>query len=466
MFQKVISWIRGVFFNMLNISHAKTALHVDVAISADMQAAIDCWALMFQDRAAWLNKNTQSLGLPAAIAGELARLITVEMVSTVEGSARADYLQGEYQVVLDALRANAELAAAGGGLVFKPYVDGSHIVVDCVPAWRFLPTAFNSQGEVTGAVFVEQAAKGRVHYTRMEQHQLTSEGYTIRNLAFMSSTPSAVGTRCALNAVDEWADLEPELVIKCKDGSAPEGVLFAYFKLPFANNIDGASPLGVSVYSRAVGLIEQADKQYSRILWEFEGSELAVDASVGALKADAGKLPERRKRLFRELGIDQGQSGDLYKVFSPAIRDTALFNGLDKLLKRIEFNCYLSYGTLSDPQSVEKTAEEIKTSKQRSYSAVRDIQKALQKALERLVRVMDLYATLFNLAPRGEFTTSFAWGDGVLENADTEFARRKMLVDSGYLRPEKLLAWYFGVSEDEVKEEYMPEPSNPLFGEE
>ena len=451
-------------------SDAKRALKVDVAISAEMQTAIDVWALMFQDKAVWLDKNTQSLGLPAAIAGEIARLTTVELESKVEGSARADYLQAEYQDVLDSLRANAEIAAAGGGLVFKPYVDGEHIVVDCVPAWRFLPTAFNSRGEVTGAVFVEQVTKGKTYYTRMEHHQLADAGYTIRNVAFMSSTVAAIGIQCALSAVDEWADLEPELTIKYKDGTAPEGVLFAYFKMPFANNIDSATPLGVSVYGRAVGLIEQADKQYSRILWEYEGSELAIDASEGALRTSTDgkqtKVPERRKRLFRELGIDQGTGGDLYKVFSPTIRDSSLFNGLDKLLKRIEFNCYLSYGTLSDPQSVEKTAEEIKTSKQRSYSAVCDIQKTLQKTLEHLVWVMDLYATLYNLAPRGEYETSFTWGDGVMENTDVEFARRKLLADSGYLKPEKLVAWYFGVSEEEAKEDYVPASAPSLFGEE
>jgi len=455
---------------MLHINDAKRVLKVDVAVSSEMQTAIDAWALMFQDKAEWLDDNTQSLGLPAAIAGEIARLTTVEMSSKVEGSPRADFLQGEYERVLASIRTNAEIAAAGGGIVFKPYVDGGRIAVDCVPAWRFLPTSFNSLGEVTGAVFVEQVTKGKTYYTRMEHHQLTDTGYIVQNHAFMSMTQSNLGTPCQLGAVDEWADLEPELIIKYKDGTAPEGVLFAYFKMPFANNVDPASPLGVSIYSRAVGLVKEADKQYSRILWEYEGSELAIDASEGALKANGpdgkpAKVPERRKRLFRELGLDQGTSGDLYQIFSPEIRDTSLFNGLDKILKRIEFNCYLSYGTLSDPMSVEKTAEEIKTSKQRSYSAVCDIQKSLQGALEHLVWVMDFYASLYKLAPRGEYEVGFTWGDGVMENTDTEFARRKLLADSGYLKPEKLLAWYFGITEDEAKAEYMPAEAPPMFEE-
>lgn len=455
---------------MLHISDAKRALKADIAISSEMQAAIDRWVLMFTGRAPWLDDTTQSLGLPAAIAGELARLVTVELESSVSGSPRADYLQGEYKrEVLDRLRPNVEAACAGGGLVFKPYVDSRRIAVDCVPAWRFFPTAFNSRREVTGAVFVDQAAKGKTFYTRMEHHRLTDEGYIIRNLAFSSLSPGNLGSPCSLAEVDEWADLEPELTVRYKDGTAPEGALFAYFRMPFGNTVDPESPLGVSVYSRAVELIREADRQYSRILWEYEGSELAIDASQGALpvKGPDGRapaLPPRSRRLFRELAIDQGQSGDLYKVFSPAIRDGSLFNGLDKLLKRIEFNCSLAYGTLSDPQNVDKTAEEIRSSRQRSYSAVCDIQQSLQGALEHLVWAMDFYTTLYGLAPRGGYEVNFTWGDGVLQDTDKEYMRRREMADSGYLRPEKLVAWYFGISEKEARE-YMPEAAPPLFGE-
>lgn len=450
----------------ISTSDAKRALNTDIAISQEMQSGIELWGLLFQEKAPWLDDSTDSLGLSSAIAGEIARLVTTELESKIEGSARADYLQEEYERVLDTLRTNTEIAAAGGGLVFKPYVDGDHLAIDCVPAWRFLPVSFNSRGEVTGAVFVEQVTRGKTYYTRMEQHQLSSAGYMIKNMAFMSTTQSTIGTPCSLGMIDEWANLEPEAIIKQKDGSVPDGVLFSYFKMPFANNIDPSSPLGVSVYSRASGLIEQADKQYSRILWEFEGTELAIDASADALKSDNGtfKQPTRRKRLFRELGIDRGTSGDLYEVFSPEIRDTSLFNGLDKILKRIEFNCYLSYGTLSDPQNVDKTAEEIKSSKQRSYSAVRDIQKALQTALEHLIWVMDAYTSLYKLAPGGTYKTSFSFGDGVLEDADLEFNRRKMLVDAGYLKPELLIGWYFGVSDEGVKE-LMPKASPAMFEE-
>lgn len=464
MIKRFLAWIKGVLDRMLHISETKRTLGKEIAISQPMQEAIDLWEAMFTDKAPWLDESTRSLGLPAAIAGEFARLTTFELESEIAGSARAVWLQGEYNPVLQALRAKTELGCAGGGLVFKPYVENGHIAVDYVPAWRFLPTGF-ANGKVISAAFVEQIVKGKRVYTRMEHHERTPEGYRIRNLAFRSESEGTLGSPCSLAEVDEWAELEPDVTIRYKDGTVPDRMLFAWFRVPQENNIDVGSPLGVSVFSGATRQIEDADRQYGRAMWEFEGSELAVDASYGALELqDDGrraKLPRGKQRLFRQLNLDRGTSGDLYEIFSPEIRDQSLFNGLDKILKRIEFNCSLAYGTLSDPQNVDKTAEEIKTSKQRSYATVCEIQKALQTALEDLIWCMDFYATGYKLAPKGEYEVSFTWGDGVLQDVEKEFARRKLLVDAGYMKPEKLISWYFGVSEEEAQE-YMPAPEREL----
>ncbi len=437
----------------MHLFQAKKELGVDIAAHDLMQDHIELWQKMYADSAPWLSEQDKSLSLPAAIAHEIARLVTVEKKIELSGS-RGAFLNEQLVPFLSELTNNVEYAAAGGAMVFKPYVDGDRIAIDCVPAWRFLPIGFNSQREVTDAAFAEPPRRGKKFYTRVERHTLTDSGYRITNTAYRSYNENDVGTKCALSEVDEWADIEPEVTLGYKDGSAPEKVLFAYFRIPWGNHIDPTSPLGVSVFSRAEGLIKQADLQYGRVLWEYEGGELAVHASEYALKKDEdGRLnmPKREERLFRGLGISAKDGEGFYSVFSPAFRDTALFNGLNQLLRRIEFNCGLSYGTLSDPQNVDKTAEEIKSSKQRSYSAICSIQEALQAALEHLLWAMDFYATLYRLAPVGEYEATFTWGDGVLEDTDAEFVRRKQLVDSGYLKPEVLLAWYFGTSEEEAR---------------
>ncbi|MCE2603880.1 hypothetical protein LH384_32855, partial [Pseudomonas aeruginosa] len=104
---------------------------------------------------------------------------------------------------------------------------------------------------------------GEKTYTRLERHTLEDQTYRITNKAYVSTTKDTadiktLGEEIELGAVDEWADLEPELEI-----SNIEQCLFGYFKVPLANTTDPNSPLGVSAYSRAVKNIHEADKQWS-----------------------------------------------------------------------------------------------------------------------------------------------------------------------------------------------------------
>lgn len=74
------------------------------------------------------------MGLAPAIASEMARLITLEMKSEIDGSERANYLNDIYQKVLSHIRQPVEMGCAKGGLVFKPYVSANGMVVQNVQA--------------------------------------------------------------------------------------------------------------------------------------------------------------------------------------------------------------------------------------------------------------------------------------------------------------------------------------------
>ena len=96
--------------------------------------------------------------------------------------------------------------------------------------------------------------------------------------------------------------LVPEVLVK--DWRSP---LFGYYRVPLANAISIDSPLGVSVFSGADTLIADADRQYSRLLWEYEAGEMAIDVDPAALKPKTetrnGKkveaMPTLNTRLFR-----------------------------------------------------------------------------------------------------------------------------------------------------------------------
>ncbi len=251
-------------------------------------------------------------------------------------------------------------------------------------------------------------------------------------------------------------------------------LLFAYFTMPEANTIDTYSPLGVSGYSRAASLIEEADKQYSRMLWEFEGGELAVDIDRDALMErddENGRpittRPVMQQRLFRRVDLHNGDDSDTYSVFSPALRDTSFINGLNNILKRIEDVCALARGTLTDPSNDGRTATEIKMLKARTYESVTDIQKSLQKTLENVVYIMNVYCTLYNIvgdAPKnpksgsplpdniGKYEVSFGWDDSILTDKDDQLSKMLLLEQNGIVSKLEIRMMYFGETEQQAKE--------------
>lgn len=440
--------IRQVVRHLIGKSTIETALHIKTASTTEMVEAISLWSDMYQNAAPWLGPTVKSLNLPSAIASEIARLTTIELKSEITGSPRAEMLNSAYRKVLSNLRRFLEYGCAKGSLVLKPYIDGKEIAVDFVQADQFYPCTFDNAGNITAIVFVERIQNGDAYFTRLEHHSLTGTDYTIRNRAFRSNNKSGLGMEIPLSNVEAWATLEPSTTIQ--NVTKP---LYGYFRVPIANTIDQTSPMGVSVFSRAVGLIKEADKQYSRLLWEYEGSELAIDASIDLFKHKDGKLilPKGKERLYRTYDVAADGSGDMgMKYFSPAIRDESLVNGLNRLYQRIEFNVGLAYGTISDPQNVDKTAEEIRTSKQRSYALITDMQSALQTALIDLIDAMDAWATLGDLTPRGKYDISFEWGDSVLVDTQSEQTIRMQEVSAGLIKPEHYLMWRYGISEEEA----------------
>ena len=148
--------------------------------------------------------------------------------------------------------------------------------------------------------------------------------------------------------------------------------------------------------------------------------------------------------------MDLDDNAEKYKVFAPAIRDENLINGFNAILRRVEFNSGLAYGTLSDLNTVDKTAEEIKTSKQRSYSTVSDIQKALQKALEQLIYAMDVIAQLSNLNGGKKYEVSFDWDDSIVIDKEQELQSMQQDATAGLIRKEIYIAAKYGVSEEEA----------------
>lgn len=427
----------------------------------------EVWIDCYQGNPYWLHdivdpEEKLSLNLPVGITSELARLTVIELETKVNDES-LDFI---YQKLIKNIRRITEYGLALGGIMLKPYVEDftkKKIDIDIVPANRFIVLGYTSFGDANHVVFIDRLQKmdkknRPIYFTRLEEH-LIGDDYVITNKAFMSKDINTLGNEINLQFIEEWADMEEETII---DSEFP---LFAYFKNPQANNLDLESFDGISCFARAISLIQDADEQYQRIIWEYKGSELAIDADVTLLE-QSGEIPKGKKRLFRNLGKDYDDN--FYKVFSPQIRDSSLFNGLNKILEKIEFICGLAYGTLSELQETSKTATEIKASKQRSYSTVKDIQNELEGTLKEFVNIIAYWYEKLGIEFNKDYSLSFDWDDSIVVDSETERLVKIQEVAAGLLTPEAYIKWRYGVDDEGVKE-FLPnidEESNDVLEEE
>ena len=453
MFSRLFNLIRQAVRKIFGYKDIEQVERVETPLSSDMQNALTQWHMMYLDKADWLGGENQvkSLNLPALIASEIARQMVLEMKWSITGkeagedgepasNPRAEYLSAEFGAAIRVLREKVEQGAAAGGVVVKPYPRNGHIYCDWAMDWDIYPLAFDDDGNMSDVIFPDRFVDGKTYYTRLERHQLgrtkndngaEEEIVTITQRAFKSENENTIGVEVPLESVPQWAELEQTVTIKAADGN-----LYGWYKVANANNVDVNSPMGASVYAKAKDTIEQADIQYSRLLWEYEGSELAVDVDITCLRPGTDGLPtipRLNNRLFRGVDISNGQAGDFYNIFSPAIRDVSLNNGLNILKMQIEDQCGLARGTLSDANVDARTATELKIVKQRSYATIHDNQAALERCLRDVIRAMDKYASLYKLAPEGEYDVSFEWDDSILTDTEQENEEIRRDVDAGLL---------------------------------
>lgn len=516
-------------------------LHMTPAVSSKMTEAIDRWTAMYEDRAEWLHSEPDvanpikivSLGLPAFIASEKARMAVIELQSEITApkkteekenpkyfapyidattgelkssgenktiveekaispEERAKFMNDEYQrKLLPKLRTQVEYGIAKGSLIIKPYIiknklqeiagsedsstpaeDSYSFAFDFVQADCFYPFAFDSNGNLTEVAFIETKTNKDQIFTRLEYHKLEGNKVEIKNTAYVSQNVNniatgatiSLGKNVPLSSVYEWKDIPETATIKNVDR-----LLFGYFKVPDANTVDPHSPLGVSGFARAEKLIREADMQYSRLLWEYQGGEMAIDIDRDALKFttdSAGNTSSQmqilQNRLYRT--VDLGES-DTYRVFAPPLRDGSMINGLNAILMRIEDVVALSRGTLSDAAAEARTATEIRVLKQRSYMSNCEIQKSLENALKDVVYAMDVYCTVYNIVKDikkkgdkidtkqiGKYDVSFTWDDSILVDVDTELNKRMTLQSAGITSKKEIRMWYYGETERQAQD--------------
>lgn len=419
-----------------------TVIREKVTLSDAMIARLNLWENMLEGKAKWCElteDGVKSLKLESAICREFANVTLSEM----ETKLNNETLDPMYQKAISDLNENMQNGLGLGSFVVKPLANTNEY--EYIPADRIVPLEYGSGNRLKRVAFIQMKPIGEndVFY-RLEIHELEEGGLRVRNRAF-KGTDGNFGSEINLNAVNEWASLAPEVFYPGMDRMD-----FGYYRNPIPNRIDGSAN-GVSIFEDAIELIRKADIQFGRIDYEYSSGERLIFADYTTVKKEQDnrgnfhwKAPKGKDRMF--VGINGAD--DQWTEHSPGLRDQNYINGLNEYKRQIEFACSLSYGDLSKNETVEKTAQEIKASKNRKYNMVNAIQNNLKQCLEDLAYAIAFYNAMFT----AEIGFECSFHDSIKTDEDTERQLDIRDMQMGLMsRVDYRMKWY-GETEEQAKQ--------------
>lgn len=442
--------LRGAIMKLLNLRDAR-------ALGCDMTPAMADAVRQWDDLFYLTNQPQHSLKMAATLTSLMATLATSELTLSAGAGARADWMQGQIDAnLLPGLFEAVQLAGAGGMAAVKPYVDGGSIYVEIIPRSRIFPKHWGPNRRLDAGYFTDfDKLDDGAAVVRVEHFSMEDGGLHIQNKAYRLKEQGWMGSEIPLSAVPRWADLQPELLIR--DVDRPH---FGLLRMPGVNTVDG-SAYPVSLYANALDSIRELDATYYDFFWERSTGKrrMILDRSAAMKDPVSGKPAIS----FKELASDYYMTLDMpeekpWDDYTPAFRFAEYKTAMETQLRMLEMQVGFSQGTFAiEPRTGRVTATQIISDDKTTYNTIKAIQdRGMLTGLQDVLYWYDAYATLYHLAPAGVFEPAVSFGDSIFEDTGTEFARRMQMAEANYLRPELLLAWYFGVSEDKARE-MMPD---------
>jgi len=479
----LIAAIRGWWNSMFNRNNIEDVFGVQIAVSPLMQSlqqtfkgverGVAEWNLDRRKADGFFVKGVPSLKLASAISAEVAKKVAIGLESTVEGSPRADYINEQYQLFLKDLRDAVIMLCNSGEIILKPYEAMRNILVTVSDFECYWPIAYDLKADLIDVIFGAVLIRDKNLYRLLERHTFDSDNGTqeIVYRAFRTDrtggnrafTPNSIGNPIPLSQVPEWAHLT-DIVI-----SGLEKPLFAYIRMPNTETVETPQLQGLPLWSKAIDRFRKADLQEARTDWEFEGGELAINASNDLFMISGGKkgegppqvmLPQGKERLYRALDVSSTEF--TMETFAPEFRIDGLNKRMNQIKRDIEFLCGISHGIISDVENQDKTAEEVRASKDRYFTTVSDIQSAMEDGLKHLVDSFNAIADIQGM-PTGAYDTSFVWDDSIMADRPTEFDERLRAQGAGWLSQVENRAWWLGVDIDSEEAQNLPEMAASEF---
>ena len=464
---------------------AQDKFGVETIESDVMKAALNDWVNIYQGKPDWTlpddsgNVDIESFNFAKKLCNETARLTTLALGITVEGSARADWINGFMESYIARMKnEECEKACAFGYIILKPNGEG----IDYVMPWDFCPT-HATDGKIDGGIFFDYYHEpgDKWYYTRLEWQRFEDVSEDVRifritNKTYRATGANGIGQECGIKET-VWANLQEDAAYE-----NIEHPLFSIFKMPLSNNIDMSSPLGVSIFSNAQKELKSLDIAWTRLEDEIFDSQKKV--FLGDMMIDEPGKPVRSrytangavdkagKILPRYLHILPGTSqGEEYHEVNPALQTADRLSGIDHFLNLVGVKCGYSTGQfVLNGRTGHVTATQVEADDRETIQYIKQIRDSFQSATDGLIYALDKYADIYSLAPVGVCEVNYDFGD-ITYNWEEDRARHYQYVRQGEYPLWLYYVKFEGMSEEKAKAvaaeaKSENEPKEGLFGEE
>lgn len=487
----IFARVKEFFMNLFKTS-AEKEFNVDIISSDLMEMAQIEWQNIIKGRPYWMSDSVQTINFAKFLCYYTSKKTCLDLKVTINGSDRANYInQCVKAMIQKSIRDKVEDACGAGGIIIKP--NGTYNpagAIDYVMPGSFAVTEKNSNGDILGVIFIDRKIKGDDYYTRLEYQHFTSsilddgEGsgrtYTIENKAFKSKGSESLGRSIKLTDVPEWKDIPESISI-----SNVEKPLFGYFKMPYNNTIDHASPEGVAVFANCIEELRNLDVAWSRKDDEVDDSQHITFIDENALmKRDKNTGDKERIELPRfvkglKRGVDAQNTIDEHV---PTLLTEQRVADINSILSMISTKAGFSQGQfVLDRKTGVATATEIESDDSETVETINDIRASLKSAIKDLIYALDKYCDVFFNMQSGYVNALdddvadedvFYFKD-LLASFEQDRTRAYQLMMNGVYSKRKYLKEYEGFNDKEIdemfaerNEENASQKEKGLFGEE
>lgn len=464
----IITRIKG-WLNMFLTSKAKEEFNIEPIISQSMENMISKCISIYCGKPYWVDDadHIKTVNFAKSVCSETARLAMLGTKITVDGSARAEWLQREIDKVYYKFREWVEYGCAYGTVIIKPNGNG----VDFVSPEDFIVTNSNN-GIIDGVVFINRAIEGKKHFTRLEYHRFVNGVYCITNKCYVGDTKN--DTEKVVNIEKTpWKGLAEESFIQNVDRP-----LYGVLTMPHANNVELNSPFGMPIFSEALEELKDLDIAYSRNAKEIFDSKRTVLLDSDRLLPSGGKVAQTGTYFEKQresMGLPNyvknvygNGTEDFYQEINPQLNTDTRLNGLNAYLSQVGYKVGYSNGyfVFNEAGGIQ-TATEVESNDRRTIQLIKDVRDKVEACMKGVIYAMNVFADLYDLAPVGVYEVVFNFGD-ITYNVEEDRQRWWGYVVSGKVPAYKYFMKFEGMSEEEAKEMIVEAtPKEPrLFEEE